>query len=248
MRAGTPLTDEDRWPWLLRLQRELEIGNPANPVVVSCSALRKSYRDLLRRAGNIRFVFLDIDREEIERCIADRAGHFMGPSMVDSQFAAFERPDDEHDVHVVNAAQDLGAIVETALAALCTELIAVGPNPLLADGAIDRVISIEELRVHLESLVATQLHGRRILLVPPDHTRLHSPAGEITAVLYELLVSKGCHVGVLPALGTHVPMSPQDVKLLSIGLFTGTGRSSESAFHHISNPALDLWATKSRYQ
>lgn len=214
MSTGTPLADEDRWPWLLRLQRELTNGDPTNPVIVSCSALRKSYRDLLRRAGNIRFVFLDIDREEVERRIADRAGHFMGSSMVESQFATLERPDDEPDVHVVDAKQDLNAIVKATLAALSTKVIQDAPSPLLADGAVDRVISTEELRAHLESLVETQLRGQRILLVPPDHTRLHSRAGEITAVLYELLAAKGCKVGVLPALGTHVPMSPDDVMLL----------------------------------
>ena len=226
MSAGTPLTDEDRWPWLLRLQRELAKGDPASPVVVSCSALRKSYRDLLRRAGNLRFV-LGIDRKEVERRIADRAGHFMGTSMLDSQFAALERPDDEPDVHIVDAAQDLDTIVEAALDALSSEAINGGPRPLLADGAVKRVISTKELRSHLESLAETQLNGQRILLVPPDHTRLHSRAGEITAVLYELLVAKGCEVGVLPALGTHVPMSPDDVTLLF-----GDRLPYEAILHH----------------
>lgn len=115
MSARIPLIDEDRWPWLLRLQRELATGDG---VVVACSALRKSYRDVLRRAGDVRFVFLDVTRDEVERRIASRAGHFMGAAMVESQFAAFERPDDEPDVHVVDATRDLDDIVEEARQAL----------------------------------------------------------------------------------------------------------------------------------
>jgi carbohydrate kinase (thermoresistant glucokinase family) len=214
MSTGTPLTDEDRWPWLLRLQRELAKGDSNDSVVVSCSALRKSYRDLLRRAGGVRFVFLDVEREEVERRIATRTGHFMGAAMVASQFAALERPDSEPDVQVVDATDDLDTIVERALDALSRPLAAGGPLPLLADGASDREISTGELRAHIESVAASALTGDRILLVPPDHTRLHSRAGEITAMLYELLVGRGGTVGVLPALGTHTEMSPDDVKLL----------------------------------
>ena len=115
MSAGLPLSDEDRWPWLLRLQGELTRDES---VVVSCSALRKSYRDLLRRAGNVRFIFLDVSRAEIERRIESRSGHFMGPSMVASQFETLERPDAEPDVIVINGSQPLVDTVRQALDAL----------------------------------------------------------------------------------------------------------------------------------
>ncbi len=218
MSAGTPLTDDDRWPWLLRLQRELAKGDP---VVVSCSALRKSYRDLLRRAGGVRFVYLDVSYEEAERRIAARSGHFMGSAMLASQFATLERPDGEPDVHVIVATDRIDGIdgiegiVANALDALSHPRPADAVKPLLAVGARDLTLSSGELRTHIEWLAKTpQLGGSRILLVPPDHTRLHSRAGEITAVLYELLSARGCAVSVLPALGTHTEMSPEDVKLL----------------------------------
>jgi carbohydrate kinase (thermoresistant glucokinase family) len=214
MSNGVPLTDEDRWPWLLRLQRELAKGDPSDSVVVSCSALRKSYRDLLRRAGNVRFVFLDVAQAEVERRIRSRSGHFMGAAMVESQFAVLERPDREHDVTIIDGTQALNEIVEQAFQALRTPSDNDGSQPLLADGASGREISTAELRAHIESLAQSVLTGERILLVPPDHTRLHSRAGEITALLYEILVARGCAVGVLPALGTHSEMSPDDVKLL----------------------------------
>lgn len=228
MSSRIALTDDDRWPWLLRLQRELSAGDS---VVMSCSALRKSYRDLLRRAGGVRFIFLDVAREEVERRIALRSGHFMGPAMVESQFATLERPDPavEPDVHIVDSSQPIANIVAQSHTALTTAAIVpdVGPTPLIADGSTTREISEPELRAHLESLVATQLHGTRILLVPPDHTRLHSRAGEIAAILYDLLTTRGCTVGVLPALGTHAEMSPDDVKLLF-----ADGVPYEAILHH----------------
>ncbi len=115
MSHGVALTDDDRWPWLALLERELRCEGP---VVVSCSALRKPYRDALRRAGDVRFVFLDVPREVIEQRIAARSGHFMGASMVASQFAALERPDGEPDVATVAAGGDLGSVVEQAMASV----------------------------------------------------------------------------------------------------------------------------------
>jgi carbohydrate kinase (thermoresistant glucokinase family) len=224
MSAGTPLTDEDRWPWLLRLQRELASNDS---VVVSCSALRKSYRDLLRRSGGVRFVFLDVAQAEIERRIATRSGHFMGSAMVASQFATLERPDEEPGVIVVDGTQSINEIVEEIVAALARPFTDTGNLPLLIDGAPDRVITSDELRAHIESLASQTLPGKRILLVPPDHTRLHSRAGEITGILYGLLIARGCTVAVLPALGTHTEMSPDDVKLLF-----GDAVPFEAIIHH----------------
>ena len=78
MSNGIALTDEDRWPWLALLERELRTDGP---VVLSCSALRKSYRDALRRAKDVRFLFLDTPRDLIEARISARPDHFMGASM-----------------------------------------------------------------------------------------------------------------------------------------------------------------------
>jgi carbohydrate kinase (thermoresistant glucokinase family) len=227
MTAGVPLTDDDRWPWLLRVQRHLASDEA---VVVSCSALRRSYRDLLRRVGDVRFVFLDVARGEVERRLAHRAGHFMGKDMVESQFATLERPDAEHDVEaieVMDASLSVDDLVAQALGALSQPLVNGGSAALLSLGSPTQEISAAELRAHVGSFVATHLSGERILLVPPDHTRLHSRAGEITAIFYELLRADGRTVSVIPALGTHVPMTPDDVDLMF-----GGGVPYDAIVHH----------------
>src|SRR4051812_39135756 len=101
MAAGEALTDADRWPWLARLRGELR---ERDRVVLACSALRRSYRDVLRGAGDVRFVFLDVDRRTATDRVAHRADHFMGAGMVVGQFDALERPAaDETDVATVGA-------------------------------------------------------------------------------------------------------------------------------------------------
>ena len=103
MSAGIPLTDDDRWPWLERLRSELA---ERQRVVVTCSALKRSYRDVLRRADGVRFVFLDVDREVLEARLADRTDHFMASSMLDSQVDTLEPPGaDETDVSAIAIGQ-----------------------------------------------------------------------------------------------------------------------------------------------
>ena len=214
MTAGTPLCDDDRWPWLVRLQRELAAPGP---VVLSCSALRRSYRDLLRRVGAVRFAFLDLDAESARSRVAGRAGHFMGEAMVESQFAALERPDDEDGVLVLDATADPASAVARIVGWVSASPVVSGPLPVVADGGRDRVITTDELRSHIVAVARDRILGvgaRRVLLVPPDHTRLHSRAGPITAMLYEHLRNEGCEVGVLPALGTHAAMTGDDARLL----------------------------------
>jgi nickel-dependent lactate racemase len=89
--------------------------------------------------------------------------------------------------------------------------------PILADGGVDRAIGSDELAAHVRDLVAAEVierGARRVLLVPPDHTRLQSRAGEITALVYEELATRECSVTVLPATGTHRAMSPAEIDLL----------------------------------
>ncbi|MGB2015780.1 MAG: gluconokinase, partial [Candidatus Puniceispirillum sp.] len=87
MSAGIPLTNDDRWPWLDAVAAQMII--PSGIVFTACSALRRSYREYLAsRAGMpIHFIYLDADRALIARRIAARKGHFMSPSLIDSQFA-----------------------------------------------------------------------------------------------------------------------------------------------------------------
>lgn len=96
MKSGTPLTDEDRWPWLARLNAFLlENEGQGKSLVLACSALKQAYRDhLARGCATVRFVFLDGDMELIRARLAARQGHYMNPKLLDSQFAALERPRD----------------------------------------------------------------------------------------------------------------------------------------------------------
>jgi gluconokinase len=96
MRAGTPLTDEDRWPWLEALSVALkEAADKKGVAVGACSALRRSYRDFItEKAGEpVLFVYLDGSREVIGERMARRKHEYMPTSLLDSQFATLEVPD-----------------------------------------------------------------------------------------------------------------------------------------------------------
>lgn len=98
MRAGTPLTDEDRWPWLERLAQSLhEAADRKGASVGACSALKRAYRDFLaEKAGEpILFVYLDGSREVIAERMARRKHEYMPTSLLDSQFATLEIPDQD---------------------------------------------------------------------------------------------------------------------------------------------------------
>lgn len=92
MTAGTPLTDEDRWPWLDRLAQEMRIRHRAGKsAVVACSALKVAYRDRLRASGTDPvFVHLVGNPEIIRARMAARTDHFMPPDLLDSQLATLE--------------------------------------------------------------------------------------------------------------------------------------------------------------
>jgi gluconokinase len=100
MASGIALTDEDRAPWLRAIAARLRAAKDAGTgLVVSCSALKRSYRDLLRtEAGDVRFTFLNGTRALIAERIATRSGHFMPSSLLDSQFAALEGPGPDESV------------------------------------------------------------------------------------------------------------------------------------------------------
>jgi carbohydrate kinase (thermoresistant glucokinase family) len=215
MVSGSPLTDEDRWPWLAAIRQALRGEQQA---VVACSALKRVYRDALRVAGDVGFVNLVVDRDEAVRRLRGRTGHFMREAMVDSQFAALESPgEDECDVMSVDGSDETAAIVERVEAALVALPAGTATMPIRSVGGVAHAISSEELRGIIDELAATEVlatGARRVLLVPPDHTRLHSRAGEITGLLFEHLSAAGCEVAVLPALGTHTAMTPREAGLL----------------------------------
>jgi gluconokinase len=95
MRAGIPLTDEDRRPWLQALRQRIEEAceQGAN-VVVACSALKREYRQYLERDDLecVDYVFLHGSEELIRRRLAEREGHFMDPNLLQSQLDALEVP------------------------------------------------------------------------------------------------------------------------------------------------------------
>jgi gluconokinase len=120
MSKGVPLDDADRWPWL-RLIRDWIDGEKGKgrDAVVTCSALKRSYRDVLREAGcSVRFLELTAESTLVEDRLSRRTGHYMPPSLLASQFQTLEPlGDDENGVRVsVDLSPD--DIVETALRAL----------------------------------------------------------------------------------------------------------------------------------
>lgn len=99
MAAGHPLTDEDRWPWLDTIAAWIDERVAAGePAVVTCSALKKIYRDKLRRQGVV-FVYMQGTFDEVMERLSHRQGHFMKPSMLQSQSDILEEPGDD-EIHV----------------------------------------------------------------------------------------------------------------------------------------------------
>lgn len=101
MHAGQPLTDEDRWPWLDSIAAWIRAHTEAGtPGVVTCSALKKRYRDVLRGEGVV-FVFLEGSKDRISDRLASRHGHFMPPALLESQFEALEAPTEDENFMTV---------------------------------------------------------------------------------------------------------------------------------------------------
>ncbi|TMU57690.1 gluconokinase [Flagellimonas algicola] len=101
MSAGRPLNDHDRQGWLLRLN-ELAKEYQSTGAVIACSALKQSYRDLLRQGMNekLAFVFLEGSFELIKSRLESRKGHFMTSTLLQSQFDTLEPPEDAITVSI----------------------------------------------------------------------------------------------------------------------------------------------------
>ena len=114
MRAGHPLTDEDRWPWLNAIADEIaRVCDKGEHVIIACSALKHSYRDvLLRGRDDVRFVFLRGTKELIAARLAGRKGHFMPPGLLASQFDTLEPPEAGEHVITVSIDESVEAIVD----------------------------------------------------------------------------------------------------------------------------------------
>ena len=118
MAAGTPLTDEDRWPWLATVGSELaNAGNGG--LVLACSALKRSYRDAIRdQAPDTVFLHLHGSKEVLGSRIEGRSGHFMPPALLDSQLATLEPLGADEAGIVVDVAAPVRQIVAEALEGL----------------------------------------------------------------------------------------------------------------------------------
>lgn len=119
MSAGIPLTDEDRWPWL-RVINTWMVAREAlgQNTVVSSSALKRSYRDLLRENVDVFFVHLAGSQELIYSRLAARKDHFMPPSLLASQFADLQPLGPDENGVVVPVDGTIDEVVEQAVAAV----------------------------------------------------------------------------------------------------------------------------------
>ena len=120
MRAGIALTDADRRPWLNTLAALLAVARrDGRGIVIACSALKQSYRDLLRAADpDVHFIHLDGTPLLIAQRLAGRTGHYMPLSLLDSQFATLEPPAPDEHAWTINADQTADAIVNSIVVRL----------------------------------------------------------------------------------------------------------------------------------
>lgn len=115
MRAGRGLSDSDREPWLHAVC-DAALDCPSRLVVIACSALKRSYRNLIReRLGEVRLLFLDGTRELISARLSARKGHFASISLLESQLDTLERPGTDEAPIVLDIALPLDALVARAL-------------------------------------------------------------------------------------------------------------------------------------
>ena len=123
MGAGFPLTDEDRWDWLITLRNEaVKQLQKSNTVIVTCSALKRKYRDVIRVASyehptvQVHFIYLKVDEDTLQARVKARVGHYMKEGMVHSQMEALEEPaQDEFDVIKIDVRQDKEVVRTDAL-------------------------------------------------------------------------------------------------------------------------------------
>ncbi|KAF8381545.1 hypothetical protein PRIPAC_70687 [Pristionchus pacificus] len=102
MKNGIPLNDDDRFPWLRSIRDE--IGRHST-VIVSCSALKQSYRNILSENRRCLFVLLDVSRDELIHRLQNRRDHFFHSSLLDSQLSILEKPKENEGALIIQVSQ-----------------------------------------------------------------------------------------------------------------------------------------------
>jgi len=116
MRAGIPLEDEDRWPWLQKIREAIEEWqNSGDSHVIACSSLKAIYRTILSPENDVVFIYLKGDRQIIKERLEMRTGHYMNPDLLDSQFTALEEPDDAIIIDISQTPDEITHAVLTAI-------------------------------------------------------------------------------------------------------------------------------------
>lgn len=225
MSSGVALSDADRADWLTMLGEQLR-AHPGG-VVLTCSALRRAYRDQLRAASpGLRFVFLDIAREEAQRRVAARAAsHFSSASLVDSQFATLESPVGEEGVLRVDALAPSDALRRQVSAWLRTVDRVSPPTPegwptKLPLIAILRGIRPDEAVAHANALVEA---GFDAIEIP-----LNSPEWSVSV----RRVAQACASAVLVGGGTVLREVDVDALAEVGGRLVVTPNTRPSVIHH----------------
>ena len=116
MRAGIPLDDADRRPWLAALRTQIDQWLQAGTnAVLACSALKQAYREQLVASSEVRVVYLCGSRELIAERLKQRHGHYMDPNLLPSQFATLEEPRDAFVVDVDASVDEIVGRIRTVL-------------------------------------------------------------------------------------------------------------------------------------
>jgi gluconokinase len=119
MSQGIALTDEDRWPWLQAIAEMVAVKDVGGTsTVLTCSALKRSYRDVLRDAAPTFFVHLDAPLEVLEQRMSHRTKHFMPTTLLRSQVATLEPLGDDEPGAVIDVTPPLDEVVEEAVNAV----------------------------------------------------------------------------------------------------------------------------------
>ena len=159
MAAGTPLTDEDRWPWLATVGSTLANGGD-DGLVLACSALRRCYRDAIRAlAPGTVFLHLHGSKEVLGSRLEGRSGHFMPAALLDSQLATLEPLEADEAGIVVDIAAPVSQVVTDSLAGIAAAGRPLRPATAPVPRAPNAASSTSTFRLRRSTSTTTRLRG-----------------------------------------------------------------------------------------